>query len=282
MKEGILIRYGKLLVLDVKLDNCLFNKCFQCAILNSNSFLTLPIHSPQWLRTLYPSFVESCMSDSLCENEGWSVLLYAVLAELGHEDKAMENVLALPKSVFESAGGGGHSLTNTLWYIASRPTPKVPYNLTNPSTSIHSKSAPMTEEEKIDCGCPDTCVSEVLSSNANGYTCAARIQWLITNRGLSELGACKIVAGNEDTCGACDPALCAAAETAEFEDNEEPKTTSVCPPCTAKVCNSDINRCQVSNAPFLCTKGDASGGCSPTPWDDHCSTCCELFVGCGE
>ncbi len=37
----------------------------------------------------------------------------------------------LPESVFESAGGSGHSLSNTLWYIYTRPSPNVPYDLKN-------------------------------------------------------------------------------------------------------------------------------------------------------
>ena len=241
--------------------------------------------SDQWIRQLYPTFVESCDSDTVCEREGWSILLFAVLAELGHQNLAMEKALALSDDVFESAGGSGHSLTNTLWYISSRPSPSVPFNLTDPTSSIHSKSVPIVEQEKkIDCGCPDTCTSEVLSSKADGFTCKERIQWLITNKGFSELGACNVVAFEEyeSSCGACNPELCAGvAEKTSDEEGQQP-STSDCPPCTVDVCKSDINRCQVSTAPFLCYEGEAKGGCSPIPWTDevHCSACCELFKGC--
>ena len=69
----------------------------------------------QWLRQLYPSFAASCASEERCREEGWAVLLYAVLAELGHADAAVNLTLSLPESAFTSAGGNGHSLTNSLW-----------------------------------------------------------------------------------------------------------------------------------------------------------------------
>ena len=68
----------------------------------------------------------SCDSDPICIKEGWAVMVYAVLSTLGHPEAAMEKALAIPESAFYTAGGSGHSLTNTLWYIASRPTPIVP------------------------------------------------------------------------------------------------------------------------------------------------------------
>ena len=85
------------------------------------------------------------------------MLLYAVLATIGHQDKALEKTLALPDGAFDSAGGGGHSLTNTIWFISSRP-PTIPFDLDDPSTTTHSKAVPKSEKDKIiDCGCPDTC-----------------------------------------------------------------------------------------------------------------------------
>jgi len=249
--------------------------------------------SDQWIRQLYPSFVDSCNSDVACINEGWAILLYAVLATLGYPDMAVEKTLALPEDVFLSAGGSGHSLTNTLWYISTRPTPDVPYNLQNPSTTIDSKTVTKAEKEKkIDCGCPATCSSQVLRSNSDGFTCKERIQWLITNRGFNELGACGQVAGNEykSECGACDPILCAGTGTATDNKSEPPKTqddnrvSSGCPPCDADVCNSETNRCQVTTAPYLCYGGPATGGCSATAWvtgyGTACFACCELFQGC--
>ena len=235
--------------------------------------------SDQWLRQMYPSYVESCDSDANCVNEGWAVLLYAVLASLGHPEMAMAKTLELSDDVFDSAGGSGHSLTNTLWYIASRPVPAVPYDLENPDSSIHSKSVP--KKEKIDCGCPDTCTHEALKSNADGFTCKERIQWLMTNRGFNELGACREVAGNEyqSECGSCNPDVCAGLET----NKDKKKEFTDCPPCTVEVCQSDLNRCQLATAPYLCYEGPVKGGCSSTPWtsvEGICSACCELYKGC--
>jgi len=205
-------------------------------------------------------------------------MVYAVLASLGHQEVAMEKALALPEDVFTSAGGSGQSLTNTLWYISTRASPHVPYDLKDPSTSINSQVVTKSEKKKtIDCGCPDTCKSKVLKSNADGKTCKERIQWIMTNKGLNELGACSQVAGNDhkSECGACDPALCAGLDTTQ---------TSGCPPCGAEVCKSKLNQCQITTTPYLCYDGTSSGGCSPTPWETsegaNCSACCEIFEGC--
>ncbi|EJK74617.1 hypothetical protein THAOC_03693, partial [Thalassiosira oceanica] len=123
----------------------------------------------QWLRQLYPSFAASCSSDERCREEGWAVLLYAVLAELGHADMALNLTLSLPESAFTSAGGNGHSLTNTLWYIASRPRVAVPYDLEDPSSTIYSKHVPESEEAKrLTCGCPESCTADALGAEAGG------------------------------------------------------------------------------------------------------------------
>ena len=240
----------------------------------------------QWLRQLYPSFAESCQSSDVCTNEGWAVLLYAVLASLGHFQIALNKVLALPDTAFTSAGGSGHSLSNTLWYIASRPQPVVPYDLDEPSSSINSKSVHKSIILVGDCGC-DACTEEVLERNANGFTCKERIQWLMTNKGLSELGACKQVAGNEypSICGICDPGNCVIKKSTG--NNKSGSTDSPgCNPCSEEICASDLNRCQIATTPFLCYEGEAKGGCSAVPWSTgesfHCSECCEIFSGCSE
>ncbi|KAL3792976.1 hypothetical protein HJC23_010989 [Cyclotella cryptica] len=240
----------------------------------------------QWLRQMYPSFVESCESNDGCVNEGWAILLYAVLATLGHKELALEKVLAMPEGVFLSAGGSGHSLSNTLWYISSRPTPIVPYDLEEPSTSINSKPVPISvKESTVDCGCPDTCTNEALETNADGFTCKERIQWLMINKGLNELGACEQVAGNEyiSLCSACNPKVCAAKSTPD-KSGLENVVTAGCPPCNEEICASDMNRCQISTAPYLCYEGLAAGGCTPETWITGetlpCSACCELYEGC--
>lgn len=237
----------------------------------------------QWLRQLYPSFSDSCDSTDACVNEGWAVLLYAVLATLGHQELALQKALELPSEAFTSAGGSGHSLSNTLWYIASRPDPTVPYDLEKPSTSIHSKTVPKSiKETLVACGCPKTCTSDALGKVANGFSCKERIQWLMTNRGLSELGACKQVADSEyqNVCGDCNPGICAKSERTEATSSN---ATSTCSPCSDEVCASDLNRCQIDTSPFLCYKGVSKGGCSSVPWSldqTICSACCEIFTGC--
>ncbi len=213
--------------------------------------------------------------------------LYSILASLGHPKLAMEKALALPESVFESAGGSGHSLSNTLWYISSRPTPSVPYDLENPTTSINSLPVPESDQKQaIDCGCPKTCGNKALSSNANGFTCKERILWLMANLGVSELGACRQVAGIEfeRECGSCNPKVCAGSDISHDADREHQTSSAPeCPPCNVEVCTSEINKCQIGTAPFLCYEGHAMGGCAPTPWAldaYHCTACCELFKGC--
>ncbi len=57
----------------------------------------------------------------MCEEQGWSILVATCLATVGQWDLATAQVLALDDSAFLTAGGNGHSLTNTLWYIATRP-----------------------------------------------------------------------------------------------------------------------------------------------------------------
>jgi len=240
----------------------------------------------QWLRQLYPSFVESCESNDGCVNEGWAILLYSVLATLGHKELAMKKVLAMPEEVFLSAGGSGHSLSNTLWYIASRPNPIVPYDLEEPSSSINSKPVPISVKEAIvNCGCPDTCTTDALEMMVDGFTCKERIQWLMTNKGLNELGACEQVAGNEyiSSCGACNPRVCAPKSTPDHSGLKN-VPISGCPPCNEEICESDMNRCQISTAPYLCYEGFATGGCTPEPWVTGeklpCSACCEIYEGC--
>jgi hypothetical protein len=45
------------------------------------------------------------------------------MATIGQWREAWQNTLQLGPDIFESAGANGHSMTNTLWYIATRPDP---------------------------------------------------------------------------------------------------------------------------------------------------------------
>jgi hypothetical protein len=74
-----------------------------------------------WAKQLYPSFAESCHGAKGCDDEGWGVLQHAILATVGHPEKAIAYAEFLSEDVFETAGGNGHSLTNTIWYYSTRP-----------------------------------------------------------------------------------------------------------------------------------------------------------------
>jgi len=59
------------------------------------------------------------------------------------------------------------------------------------------------------CGC-NSCTQSVLDRNADGYKVGARIDWLMTNKRLSERDACMIVCQNEfpAICSECIPGRC--------------------------------------------------------------------------
>lgn len=77
--------------------------------------------NPEWIKNMLPLYNSSCSNDSKCESEGWSVLTYLCAAEVGLWGYAWRELLNLDPSVFESAGGNGHSLSNSLWYVSTRP-----------------------------------------------------------------------------------------------------------------------------------------------------------------
>ena len=66
---------------------------------------------------------------------------------------------------------------------------------------------PNLSEYSIDCGVPDMCTSGVLNTDANGYKCGSRIQWLMENQGKSETDACSLVANEQSKCKPCDPSV---------------------------------------------------------------------------
>jgi len=226
---------------------------------------------PSWVKELYPEFAESCGAVNDCIKQGWSVLQLATLATVGHVDLAIEKAKQLPESVFDSAGGNGHSMSNTLWYFSTRPETK-PIELPEEK----EVESPEQEEAKlVDCGVPEKCTDEILDRDAKGSTCRTRISWLMTAMGYSEAHACHKVAGGEfpTTCGPCDP-----GDDITIDDHTEPDETQ-CPPCSKEECLSDLNRCPRYETTFVCTKGQNIGGCSKTPWDigtSACSSCCEV------
>lgn len=63
------------------------------------------------------------------------------------------------------------------------------------------------------CGCP-SCTQAVMSQKADGHSCAARIDWVIRNKGMSSLSACKFVADEfPSICGRCHADRCGSAPT---------------------------------------------------------------------
>ncbi len=241
-----------------------------------------------WLRQVYFPFSESCESDLTCTDQGWSILQFSVLAAVGHRSLAAKRAIDLPREVFDSAGGNGHSLTNTLWYISTRPD-------TEPLRLEHTKSVSKDKVEKpeehehnilpskISCECKDTCTDEMQGRDAGGYTCYERIKWLMSAFGKSEVAACRQVGGKEyiKECGSCDPDRCAPA-TKPKSKTEHETDDQQCPPCTSSICRGDINRCPKSLlAPFLCVSGANKGGCSQIPWSkEFCSDCCRVTKEC--
>jgi len=236
-----------------------------------------------WVQTLYPKFEQSCKSNRDCEAQGWSVLGQAILATIGHKNLALEKALTTPAKAFETAGGNGHSMTNTLWYIATRPD-NPPVALPKEDDSSRSQGEGATGQPGSSfsgtCNCAESCTEDVLSTDAGEFSCGDRIKYLI-GIGKSEYRACAQIATKEfpDQCGKCNPQLCP-----DNKESEETKST-VCPPCETSVCQSDGNRCPVHSAPYLCTSGKNVHGCSMMPWDlssGQCSHCCEITEECLE
>ena len=227
---------------------------------------------PAWLEEMYHPFADACNQATACETDGWSVLQLAILSSVGHFEKALARAQALSSEVFESAGGNGHSRSNTIWYIATRPDVEP---IVLPESDVETKEVSSVSDdyvfELVDCGVPETCTPAVLDTDAAGFTCEERINWLIETMGKSQSVACGTV-GRLDfprECGGCNPT--GADEVVVVKDD------SHCPPCSNEVCNSILNRCPVYERTFLCTKGPSSGGCQEEPWPEEpqCFECCE-------
>ncbi len=106
-----------------------------------------------WAKQLYPALAESCHGVQGCDEEGWGILQYAILATVGYPKEAIAYAESLKGDVFNTAGGNGHSLTNTLWYYSTRPETE-PLNLTfesqPPTTSpvgqVNEKKEPLSSK----------------------------------------------------------------------------------------------------------------------------------------
>eukprot|EP00536_Pseudo-nitzschia_multiseries_P017188 jgi/Psemu1/314122/fgenesh1_kg.1420_\ len=75
----------------------------------------------EWATELYPLYKEACSdAGDFCEENGWSILQAGLLATTGDQAGAIEQAESVPKEVFSTDGGVGNSMTNTIWYIATR------------------------------------------------------------------------------------------------------------------------------------------------------------------
>eukprot|EP01041_Mallomonas_annulata_P000931 gene931-1807_t len=84
-----------------------------------------PIAEPRddirWLGQMYPEFYQTCSQDSKCNSTGWSILLYTTQASLCQWKNATTSLLNINSAVFYDYGGNGHSLSNSLWWVGTRP-----------------------------------------------------------------------------------------------------------------------------------------------------------------
>ncbi|GAX26526.1 hypothetical protein FisN_23Lh055 [Fistulifera solaris] len=221
----------------------------------------------EWLETIYPIYAKAC-SNVVCSTSGWKVLQTATLASVGYQQKAIQVALTLPPTAFTDAAGGGHSLSNTIWYIATRPKIDDP---------VVFDDIPSSDATLNYCDASSTCTDSVLDTLADGTTCRSRIIWLI-GQGSSITQACAQVAGSEfpDECGPCNPSTAPTPAVSITNSTD-------CPQCNADICDGDMNSCPLDqSAPFLCTMGPNLRGCNASPWpiDQHCLACCDLSF-CG-
>jgi len=80
---------------------------------------------PEWSKLLYPAYAKSCKmanqeNHGFCEDNGWSIVQTGLLAETGEIEDALEMASEIPKDIYYSDGGCGNSLSNTLWFVATR------------------------------------------------------------------------------------------------------------------------------------------------------------------
>lgn len=242
-----------------------------------------------WVNEMYYPFSAACSDSFQCTESGWSILQLAILATIGYAEEAGARVKELPSASFENAGGNGHSKSNTLWYIASRPSIEKPIEMDPTDFRGQEEVRPAPVFELKDCHVPQTCTQRVLDRNAGKYTCRERIEFLMSTEGSSQWEACSRVGGVEfvGICGLCNPSARSSdkknaednSSTESADLNEERGVALQCPLCSEQECKSDLNRCPVYDRTFVCTQGASAGGCSGTPWvleKAQCGACCEM------
>jgi len=73
----------------------------------------------EWANEIYGPLLQSC--DLKCVSEGWSIQVNAILATIGRVQEAIDGILSVPSGAYKFAGGNGHSKSNALWYVSTRP-----------------------------------------------------------------------------------------------------------------------------------------------------------------
>jgi hypothetical protein len=231
-----------------------------------------------WANEMYYPFSKACAGDFECTRDGWVVLELAILATVGYPEVAANRLDELLEDTYESAGGNGHSKTNSLWYIATRPNVQSPIWLDDSDwNSARHRPAPVFT--LTDCHTPETCTDQVLDSKVGKFTCRERIDWLMTTNKQSQWEACERVGSVEfpHECGRCDPNR--GMKKASSVNVTAQDFHLICPPCSPDECASDLNRCPVYENTFVCSQGASYGGCSGEPWSVdgvQCNKCCEM------
>ena len=216
-----------------------------------------------WAKKLYPDFSAQCASSDLCKKSGWSILPLSLLAIVGHPKEAVKGLLQIHDSAFLDPGGNGQSLSNSIWFAATRPelNDPLPLKETNGTQGLDY------------CHKPQSCTDAVLDRDAGEYTCRQRIEYLISTERFTPEDACIQVARFEfpSQCANCDPGV--------NMTRSSPVNNSSCPQCEEQVCRSpELNRCPTFHHTYVCTSGINHGGCSDMPWTlgPLCDDCCEL------
>ena len=107
--------------------------------------------SLEWVNEMYYPFSKACAENFDCVTSGWVVLVLSSLATVGYPDVAAARVEELPDEAYESAGGNGHSKSNTLWYIATRPKVLNPIPLDKSDWNAEGSNRPAPSYVLSDC-----------------------------------------------------------------------------------------------------------------------------------
>jgi len=126
----------------------------------------------EWANEIYGPLAESC--DGACVSEGWSIQVNAILATIGRVPEAVEGILSVPSTAYEHAGGNGHSKSNTLWYVSTRPaanTPSFQNEQEFESSSSDQETSESTSEdgEEFESRSSDQENSELTSGDEEGF-----------------------------------------------------------------------------------------------------------------